>query len=50
MYQFRGDLPSRAEGKSFDVERPPAQATQLAIARCTSGWWYTGYSWSPGLK
>jgi hypothetical protein len=38
MYQFRCDLPCRADGASFGVERPPAHATQLAIARCTSGW------------
>ena len=27
-----------------------AQRTPLASTRRISGWWYTGYSWSPGVK
>src|SRR5262249_10506942 len=57
--------PGRAERARADddpAQRPPAvhgveahlrgaaHSAALASTRWMSGWWYTGYSWSPGLK
>src|SRR5712691_11937902 len=49
-YQFRLALPSRFDGTSLAGAAPPHHATQLAITRWISAWWYTGKTWSPGLK
>ena len=37
-YQFRFELPSRADGPSFGWLAPPHHATQLAMTRWISGW------------
>jgi pimeloyl-ACP methyl ester carboxylesterase len=59
--QFNGCVLGHLRAYLHDLVVPPAgascrqatgaaQSTALASTRPTSGWWYTGYSWSPGLK
>ncbi len=50
----RSNQPAGDSGAPGAPPCPPAggaaQRTAFASTRRTSGWWYTGYSWSPGPK